>query len=199
MSASYSPAAALPAFHARAVALIARLLARALPEPLLLGKGILTRLERALVLAWLRPLERVVRVLIIFRALALPVIGPLPVPRQDEGGLPSSLDVRIPGFSVVAGGMSGGSGPSSEADRQETFSAWPLVERLEAVLRAIEDPDPHIARLARCYGRSAAGLERPARPKRGTLERRGLSELAAIFAAAEARELLGLAAAQDTS
>jgi hypothetical protein len=77
------------------LARIAALLERALPEPLAAVKGLLTRAEKALVVAWLKPLEIATRMYILTCALAPP--KPAGRRRRRGGGTTSSGPGARPG------------------------------------------------------------------------------------------------------
>jgi hypothetical protein len=208
-------------FRARAYTVVARLLARALPAALAAGKGLVTRLERRAILAWIRPLEAVARTLIFGEALLLPAApavasmrrrgGAARGARHADGGV---RDVRGGVFNlglgvVLGGGGDGGpGGPRDAPDKDELVSAWPLAERLEIVLDALEDPAPHVARAASRLGLAApntqaAGRARDGRghPRTGPPggRARGLGVLAQCFLEAESQTLLAEAAHADTS
>jgi hypothetical protein len=161
MSAEVSSIAqAWPGLRVTALRIIRRLLARALPTPLAAGQELLTRLERRLIAAWLRPLEAITRLLLVAAALALPPLAPTrPAGRDCWAGGRDGEPRSAPGFRVL-GGRSGDTSGSRAArpDPLASFPAWPLVARLEAVCGVIENPLPHVRRLARQMGRDAGGL-----------------------------------------
>jgi hypothetical protein len=174
------------------------------PAPLAAAKGVLTRAERRLVLAWLHPLEVATRILIIVKALQLPKAPPRPErperpydvrpPRQS--GWPA-----IAAFRVLTG--RGGDPPRAGAtsatrnSAEVLFSAWPLVARLEAVLAAVENPAPHVRRFALYIGRVPAPKPRGGANDRPPDRAPQLGPLAKLFITLEL-DALGAPAA-DTS
>jgi len=184
---------------------IAALLERALPEPLAAVKGLLTRAERALVIAWLKPLEIATRLFIQTCALALPkapepeesrtlqVWGRDDFARDWRAPKPEEWTLRVPGFRVLTTGSGAGSGalgyggdPPERSDPDQLHPSWPLAERLDAVRRAIDDPDPLIRRTALAMKRNADAI--PPAPK--PAGRRTISEFARPYLDAEAQEHL---------
>jgi hypothetical protein len=181
------------------IALLAALLSRALPAALASGRGLLTRAEWTAALAWLRPIERLVRMVILLAALARPWAGELALAAvaSRRAGAGGGGGFRLPGFCAVPRAIEDvRERVRREAGEPETlYSAWVLVERLEAALRALEEPAPWIERAARRLGRrqertSTDQMRRPAS--------RGLSDVARGLALQELSELLAIAGA-DTS
>jgi hypothetical protein len=177
------PVDAWPRLRSRAYAVVARLLARALPAALAASEGLITRLERRVIIAWIRPLEAVVRTLIFGEILSWSPPPAVPPPRQRStapsgarasgggdggsggGGRPPGLAFNL-GLGVVLGG--GGRGQRvlrrpapRKDDLGDLISVRPLVQRFDAVLGALEDPAPHVARAGR-----RLGLVPPAAPRR---------------------------------
>jgi hypothetical protein len=203
-----------PALASRARAIASALLGRAPPAPLWSGKGRLDRRERREVLAWLRPLESIARILIILASLVLPWAALAPPARARLGSDTRDRDpddgLAPPSFRLeAASGPSGGVSPfgrvsEHDGEPEELFSAWLLAERLQAVLDALADPGPHVRRLARRLGRepgrdaaSASRANSDARPPRRSL--RCLSPLGRLLLEAEALELVAEVDALDSS
>jgi hypothetical protein len=202
---SYAAADAWPGVRDRLLMILRRLVARALPPPLAAGKGLLTRAERWLVLKWLQPLERMARCLILFAAFALPKER-YPPPawwRRPPFYVrpPCTERRRSRCFPIAGRAQSLNSGPPMRGP-DGLCSAWVLVDRLEIVLDVLEDPGPHIARLARRLGRSRAvetlGLRfaRPSRPRPKPVQ---IGDLAYPYAVAEAEGLMAIALPWNTS
>jgi hypothetical protein len=158
----------------------------------------LTRKQRDDVLTWLRPVEALLRRLIFLDAMALPHEAPrapsVRVKRarirrvvENKPDAPEDWHVR---FRLVD--------PPARASLQQRrgagaphahFSAWPLAERIEAALRAFNDPAPLARRLARLLRRKPAlAQDFAAPPKISGWPRYG--EEALKHAAAHAREAL---------
>jgi hypothetical protein len=187
---------------------ISLLLQRALPVGLVAGRPFITGAERRGVLAWLRPLEAVARTLIILEAIELPPAPPAPFrkPREsdaeprprDDAALPPIARFRVlTGLGLGSGGGGGGAPPVPVAAR--LYSAWELAQRFEAVLDAVEDPSPHIRRVALFYRRDPGPP--PPRPAGAgpPRVRRGLGPLAAALLAVEVDLWAGGGPAYDTS
>jgi hypothetical protein len=187
-------------FCVRLRATIELLLRRALPPALALCKPLWTLAERRAVLAWLRPIERLLRALVFLEVAALPP-GP-DLPERGEASEPRrgardrDAPQPAPGFRIGLGVESGGSGGGAHAAAVpgELVSAWPVVERIAPRLEAIGDPSPYVRRIARRVGRKPApGPDGP--------PRLGLSDLARAFLEAELAQLAPVPppAAVDTS
>ena len=117
------------------------------------GLEVLAPRERMDVLGWLRPLEALVRALLVIRAAEMP--APIrrtprakrspPRSRQmveHDPDKPESWRVSFRAVPAPPGLGSGRYAPGAELP-----SAWPLAERLEAVIRVLENPDPFARRL----------------------------------------------------
>jgi hypothetical protein len=174
---------------------IAALLARALPEGLAAAladpRGLIARRALRAALAWLRSIERLVRVLIILSALALPRAPIRPWRRDDPRARPGGE--RAQGFRALVRD-DGGSGPSgARRDPGELVPLTPFVARLDRVLDALADPAPHVRRIARSCGADASGLgdapapaparAAPARRRAGAHPRAGPDHRAALLGA----------------
>jgi hypothetical protein len=195
-----------PEFRARAHALIATLLARALPAAFVAGEPFLSRAEVRAVLAWLRPIERLVRVVILLQAAMFP---DAPARERRARERRSSWGARAeptpptgPVFRVPLVEGEGGTPPSAlgcKRERPESVPAWPLMVRVEAMLDAIVDPAPHVRRVARRMGR-VEHEDRPAsRNRPSTKQRRHPSVRRGPDPTVEAERLIALVEALDTS
>jgi hypothetical protein len=134
------------------------------------AQSVFTAKQRDLLLGWLRAGEAMVRHLLLIEASHLPRMPPLakraPRPRvrklmafeddQPETWRVSfrcfvSSDRRLPaGASRKRARNSAYQTPCrQEAGGPKLYSAWPLAERAEAMLRAFNNPEPYAKRLAR--------------------------------------------------
>jgi hypothetical protein len=192
---------------ARVNAVIVAMLARALPPALAAGEGLVTRAERRAIVAWLRPLESVVRALIFIQTLPL-----APAPDRasgrwrEPGGLrPDSANRAAPpapafslGFIGLGGGGGGRGGPRLHPSRDELVPLQPLVARLEAALAVIEDPAPHVVRAARRFGLAPPGIAVGCAPADGA-RRAGFGPVARAALIPEIDAILAPPDALDTS
>lgn len=115
----------------------------------------LTREQHKDILAWLRPLEALLRKLIYLDAVELDLPRPTPrtprAPRQRPRRLvehdPDKPEDWRVSFKVCA--------PTARATATRSrnpsrfVSAWPIAERFEALLRGFNEPAPLVRRLAR--------------------------------------------------
>lgn len=149
----------------------------------LAAMGVLTPKQHGEVLVWLRPVEAIVRLLLLVAAAARPrpklraparphprvrrvapqdredseswhvvfrVFPPAPRPRPRAGRTRASGLRDAPG--TIAGTIAGLPSP------------WPLAERLEAVIRVLENPEPYARRLAARLTRRRDLVRRAATP-----------------------------------
>jgi hypothetical protein len=199
------------AYRKRGFVRLVELLLRPPPEALAAGKGLLTRAERRAVADWLRPLEQLVRMLLVWTVLLMPGAAgarraPPRRPRRPSRRERVACGRASAGFQLWTA-SSGPSGTAPPDGGEPLISAWRLVERLEAVLGVIEDPAPSLDRLARRWGRRGpgrgAGRTPSGGPARSTTPRSatprpGVSAFARPWLVAEARELMARVAALDT-
>lgn len=130
----------------------------------------LQRKERSLILDWLRAGEAMVRHLLLIEASHLPRVAPpckrAPRPRARklvsfEDDQPETWRVsfrcfvssyrRLPaGIARKPARCAAYQAPCRlQAGGPRLYSAWPLAERAEAMLRAFNNPEPYAKRLAR--------------------------------------------------
>jgi hypothetical protein len=141
-------------------------------DPIQLAQTILlTRNERDAMAQWLRMIETLLRRVLLIEAAALPkpaFQARAPHPRRQRRRRMIEHDAETPeawrvSFHLIA------RAPRAALSRRTAaqaapISAWPLAERLEAVLRVLENPAPHIARAARRLHRRPDAARRIAKP-----------------------------------
>ena len=116
---------------------------------------VLTPNEHRDLLSWLRPLEALVRSLLLIKAAEMPAperaarrgkTAPRRSRRLVEQDPETSERWRVSFRALPPVRRPGSRRRASSADLP---SAWPLAERLEAVIRVLENPSPFARRLAR--------------------------------------------------
>ena len=170
--------------------------------------GVLTPKERSEILGWLRPVEALVRLLLIAEAAALPRPAPpspsslRPEPRRSAAERPHAEpdpedSRRWPTrFRVfVARGSKRRRDPSDAGRRWDDHAPWldpwPVARRIEAVRRVLEDASPYARRLARRLAAAPARAEPLISRARNTnRKRRQLGDEALGFAADHAAAAL---------
>ncbi|MBI1186867.1 MAG: hypothetical protein GC206_05965 [Alphaproteobacteria bacterium] len=126
------------------------------PFAFLTACGELTRAEHGALLRHLRPLERLVRVALLFMALC----EPAPAPARAMSRKPVSIRVATPSwpgedssawrgvrFRVLSGRPRGRTSAHAGA-RAQVYARYPLATRMEAIARVIAAPDRWVRRLA---------------------------------------------------
>jgi hypothetical protein len=142
------------------------LLARALPAPLAARQALLTWAELRAARAWLKPLERMARLLVVAAALALPALPFKPVRWSiglggNGGGGGRRSGGPVLGFRIFGGEPCPTPGrPAAPRDPAALFPVEPLIARFEAVCGVIADPVPHVVKMARSLRRDARRVSR---------------------------------------
>jgi hypothetical protein len=201
-------AASWPALRRKALHAVLLLLSRPLPTALSEKEAMLTRRESRLVVAWLKPLEAVVRALIVVAALAFPHaawrrLGDRPRRADDDrergaGGPSSPLGFRV--FGGRPGESSGSRGGAPSA----LVPVAAYVARLDALCRIVEDPRPWIRRAARHMRLDASALSGgedvdAAEAEKAPAPPRSLREITESALFVEARALRAQTSVFDTS
>lgn len=123
--------------------------------------GVLTRPERQLMLSWLRAGEAMLRRLLLIEAKALRLAPPKPSiarVRKQRVRHPHAFSPDGPEFWRVSFRCAGPMQHQRPAGQRRSvasntsarvYNAWPIAERLEAMLRVHNDPTARVRSLAR--------------------------------------------------